>query len=231
MIIIREQEPTTQQELKQFVSEFWEQCGLSIKVDGTIETTEGPASIDVIANEDTEDTELAYLCQCKHWPGPVLEDEIHKFNTIVQGSNAKAGCLLSGTEPQNEPSDHNETDDTILFTWQSFQNKFSRQWVGYQTDRVQQDVEDLSNYCDPLENFVSERLRKESGEFRDQYRKLSDGHMPISMLAHKWNLPNTLLQGGELFEVFDCLDAWHFMVKLDSTLKEALQDFNDLFKA
>ncbi len=231
MIIIRKQEPTTWQELKQFVSEFWEQCGMSITVDESIETAEGDVSVDVIANEDTDDAGFVYLCQCRHWPGPAPEDEINKFRTIVQGSNAKTGFILSGTESQNEPSNLNETDDTILFTWQSFQDQFSRQWVRYQTDRVQQDTEDLSNYCDPLEKFVSERMRTESDEFREQYRNLSDGHMPISMLAHRWNLPNTLLQGGELFEVFDCQDAWHFMVKLDSTLKEALQDFDDLFKA
>lgn len=230
MIIIRKQEPATWQELKQFVSEFWEQCGMSIKVDGNIETTEGSVSVDVIANEDTDDAGLAYLCQCRHWPGPVPEDEIHRFRTTVQGSNAKAVFLLSGTSLQNEPSDLNEIDDTIIFTWQSLQDQFSRQWVRYQTDRVQQDVEALSNYCDPLEKFVSERMRKESDKFREKYRSLSDGHMPISMLAHRWNLPNTLLQGGELFEVFDCQDAWDFMVKLELTLKDALKDFHDLFK-
>jgi len=231
MMIIRKQEPTTPQELKQFVSEFWEQCGMSVKVNGHIETTKGPASVDVMAYDDKDNTGLMYLCQCRHWPGPVPEDEIRTFRTIVQESDAKAVFLLSGAKPQNALSDHDVTDDIIIFTWQSFQDRFSRQWVRYQTDSVQQDAEDLSNYCDPLEKFVSERLRNESDAFREQYRNLSDGHMPISMLAHRWNLPNTLIQGGDLFEVFGCQDAWYFMLKLDLTLKDALKDFNDLFKA
>ncbi len=230
MTIIRKQEPTTQQELKQFVAEFWEQCGMSVTVDGNIETDEGPASVDVVAYDNADNGGLTYLCQCRHWPGPVSEDEINSFRTIVQGSNAKAGFLLSAAESQSEPSDPDGTGDTLVSTWHSFQDPFSRQWVRYQTDSVQQDAEDLSSYCDPLEKIVSERLRNESEAFREQYRNLSDGHMPISMLAHRWNLPNTLLQGGELFEVFDCQDAWAFMVKLDLTLKDALNDFHDLFK-
>jgi hypothetical protein len=58
---------------------------------------------------------------------------------------------------------------------------------------------------------------------------LSEKHMPMGMLSHKWNLPGTLLQGEELFEAFECRDAWNFMIKLDEMLKEGLKEFDDLF--
>jgi hypothetical protein len=53
--------------------------------------------------------------------------------------------------------------------------------------------------------------------------------MPVGMLAHKWNLPNALLQGAELFDAFNCPDAWNFMPKLEAMLKEGLKEFDDLF--
>ena len=51
----------------------------------------------------------------------------------------------------------------------------------------------------------------------------------MGFLAHQWNLPNTLLQGQEIYEAFDCSDAWSFMTKLDMMLKKALNEFDDLF--
>ena len=116
-----------------------------------------------------------------------------------------------------------------MSTWPEFQDHFSQQWVRFQTDNIQQDVEDIGNYCDPLEPDVSVRLKKASDNFREQYKTLSDKYMPMGMLAHKWNLPNTLLQGGELFEVFNCQDAWNFMIKLAAMLKEGLKEFDELF--
>jgi len=76
---------------------------------------------------------------------------------------------------------------------------------------------------------VSERLRKETDAFREEYRILSEKHMPMGMLAHKWNLPNTLFHGDELFEAFKCQDAWNFIPKLNAMLKEGLEEFDDLF--
>ena len=76
---------------------------------------------------------------------------------------------------------------------------------------------------------MSERLRKETDDFREQFRILSEKHMPLAMLAHKWNLPNVLLHGAELFDAFKCADAWNFMPKLKAMLKEGLNEFDDLF--
>jgi len=65
---------------------------------------------------------------------------------------------------------------------------------------------------------VQRRLREEPGNFRQQYQALSKKH-----------LPNTLLQGRDIFEAFNCPDAWYFMIKLGSMLKQGLNEFDDLF--
>jgi hypothetical protein len=226
---IRKDVPTTQQDLQQFASEFWEQCGFTTKVDCEIVTAEGTMTISVCAYEGTDRVEPVSLCECRHGSDPVPDDIIQDFGTIVRASNAKTGFILSGTARADDPSGIDETVDIRLLTWPEFQDHFSKQWVRYQTEKVQQDAEDLRNYCDPLEKYVSERLRKETDAFRKQYRVLSEKHMPMGMLSHKWNLPSTLLQGEELFEAFECRDAWNFMIKLGEMLKEGLKEFDDLF--
>jgi hypothetical protein len=226
---IRKEDPGTHLDLQQFASEFWEQCGFTTKVDCEIVTAQGSMTISVCAYEGTDRVDPVSLCECRHGSDPVPDDIIHDFGTIVRASNAKTGFILSGTARADDPSGIDETVDIRLLTWQEFQDHFSKQWVRYQIEKVQQDAEDLRNYCDPLEKYVSERLRKETDAFRKQYRVLSEKHMPMGMLSHKWNLPSTLLQGEELFEAFECRDAWNFMIKLDEMLKEGLKEFDDLF--
>ena len=226
---IRKDIPATRQELTQFVSEFWEQCGFSTRLDCEIETVQGLTSMVVCAYDGTNRADPVFLCECRYWSDPVPDNIIQGVETFFQRSGAKSVFILSKTTSVNIPPSIAETVDVNLSTWQEFQGHFSQQWVRFQTDNIQQNAEDIGNYCDPLETYVSARLKKASDDFREQYKTLSDKYMPMGILAHKWNLPNTLLRGGELFEVFNCLDAWYFMIKLDAMLKEGLKEFDNLF--
>ena len=226
---IRKEEPGSQEDLQQFISEFFEQCGYSTQMDLEIATSEGPMIIGLCAYDGPDRAKPLHLCECRYWSDPVPDSIIQDFGTIVRSSNVKSGFILSKTAQADASSSMDETVDIRLLTWQQFQDHFSKQWVQYQTDKVQQDAGDLRNYCDTLEKYVSERLRKETDAFREQFRILSEKHMPVGMLAHKWNLPNALLQGSELFEAFKCRDAWNFMPKLEAMLKEGLNEFDDLF--
>jgi hypothetical protein len=226
---IRQEEPGSQQDLQQLTSEFWEQCGYATQVDCEIVTAEGIMTIGLCAYDGSDRANPLYLCECRYWSDPVSDSTIRTFGSIVRSSNVKSGFILSRNAQAYASSSIDETVDIRLLTWQDFQEHFSKQWIRYQTEKVQQDAEDLRNYCDTLEKYVSERLRKETDAFREHYRILSEKHMPMGMLAHKWNLPNALLQGAELFDAFKCRDAWNFMTKLETMLKEGLNDFDDLF--
>ncbi len=229
MNTIRKEEPKTWQERQQFAAHFWEQCGLSSKMDFKIETSDGTAVIDICTDGETGGAGTAYLCACRYWSDPVSEKIIQDFATIVHESGAECGFILISAAQLDVSDSDKKIADIKLLTWQDFQNYFSQQWIRYQTDRVQQDAEDLRNYCDSLERYVSKRLKNENNDFRERYSNLSEKHMSIGMLAHNWNLPNTLVQGGELFEILDCRDAWQFMIKLNLMLKEGLKEFDELF--
>ncbi len=226
---IRKDEPKIWQELQHFVAEFWEQCGLFTNLDCHLETTAIKAIIDVCAYDEADSDDPLYLCQCRHWLDPVLKDRLHRLATVVHGSGARFGFIVSKTAHQDASFIADETADIRLLTWQDFQGHFSQLWIDHQTNKVQPDAESLQSYCDPLEKHVSERLKNETDEFREKFRILSDKHLPIGMLAHRWNLPNTLIQGGDLFDALDCPDAWQFMIRLGSMLKQGLEEFDDLF--
>lgn len=226
---IREEEPRSHQDLQQLTSEFWEQCGYATQVDCEIVTAESTMRIGLCAYDRSDRANPVFLCECRYWSDSVPDSIIRNFETIVHSGKVKSGFILSKNAQADASSITDETVDIRLLTWQEFQDHFSKEWIRYQTEKVQQDAEYLRNYCDTLEKYVSERLRKETDAFREEFRILSEKHMPLGMLAHKWNLPNVLLQGADLFDAFKCRDAWNFMPKLETMLKEGLNEFDDLF--
>ena len=226
---IRTNVPKTEADLRQFVSAFWEQCGLAIKTDCIFETSQGKKTLDVCAFEGINTPGPLYLCHCLQGFGPVTENRIDEVAILVQETGADAAYLVSATGPVLEPADIQLTDQIHLLSWQEFQTHFAANWRRHQTEKVQPDAEALRNYCDPLEPYVSARLREEPDNFRQQYQALSEKHLPMGVLAHQWNLPNTLIQGQDIFEALDCPDAWSFMTKMAVILKKALNEFDNLF--
>ena len=170
-----------------------------------------------------------YLCHCIYGSDPLPENRIYEVASLVQETGADAGYMVSATAPVHEPAVVQSTDQINLLSWPEFQAHFAARWRTHQTETVQQDAEALRNYCDPFESYVSVRLRDETDNFRQQYQTLSEKHLPLGVLAHQWNLPNTLLQGQDIFEAFDCPDAWSFMIKLVMMLNKGLNEFDDLF--
>ena len=102
-------------------------------------------------------------------------------------------------------------------------------WLGHQQQAVGVSGQDLRNYCDPLEDYISGRLEKDPG-LLPAYKDLRRSYVNVGMAAHEWNLPD-LLTGGEWSVKLgvDHPDAWTFMDWLRSEISAGLNAFDSLF--
>jgi hypothetical protein len=116
-----------------------------------------------------------------------------------------------------------------LLTWYEFQDFFTNRWIRTQIERVRQDGENLRNYCDPLEDYVSRRLRESGDDFRQKYNDLAVKYMPIGVVAHEWQLEEALIGDDTKIKESGTRDRWQFMENLVCSLKEGLEAFDFLF--
>ena len=94
---------------------------------------------------------------------------------------------------------------------------------------MKKEGEDLRNYCDPLEDYVSGRLRESNHEFCQKYAELARKYVRVGLQAHEWQLEEILKGDDTKIKDHGVEDKWGFMERLSISLKEGLQAFDDLF--
>src|SRR5205823_4340354 len=76
------------------------------------------------------------LVECKLWSAPVSQDAVHSMHTVMLGSGANTGFIVSEAGFQSGAYEAAANTNIHLLTWEELQQKFGRQWFLYRRDEL-----------------------------------------------------------------------------------------------
>jgi hypothetical protein len=93
--MITSETPQDWRALQADVGRILSESGFTVEVEKPIETVRGEVVVDVFAEETVKGRRLATLVECKNWASRVPKQAIHAFRTVVAGSGAHVGYIVS----------------------------------------------------------------------------------------------------------------------------------------
>ena len=138
----------------------------------------GKKEVDVYIRDDRASVNQIMLVECKLWSHRVNQETVHAFHTVMLGSGANTGFIISRKGFQKGAHEAAKSTNIHLLTWEELQHKFGRQWLAHQSEK--------------LENIIVE-LRGIDGAHLAQ-------DTPI-MTIHNNMFFNATEQWGDLFDV------------------------------
>ncbi|MEP1080353.1 restriction endonuclease [Leptolyngbya sp. PL-A3] len=122
--MIFDREPSTWQELQNFVAQVFTEIGCDAKIEHSLTTVRGSINIDVYVEDKIGNLPLIYLCECKHWNSRVPKSIVHSFRSVVSDVGANRGLIISKTGFQAGAFQAAEHSIIELLTWDAFQKHF-----------------------------------------------------------------------------------------------------------
>lgn len=157
--------PADWRDLQGEVARILDERGFAAEVEKTVQTVRGSVVVDVFAEEEVNGRRNLILCECKNWTTRVPQSVIHGFKTVVDGSGANVGYIVSSGGFQSGAFTAAELTNLRLVTWEEFQAEFEATWI--ETFLFAHVVERLG----PLLTYTEPLLPRASSDLDDDKRR------------------------------------------------------------
>lgn len=148
------------QDLQNKVASFFQEMGYHTTTPKIIElAARGRKEIDVYIEDPRASVNQVMLVECKFWTRSVSQDTVHSMHTIMHGSGANTGFIISKAGFQRGAYEAASNTNIHLLTWEELQHKFGRQWLLHKHDQLKLLLLELrgidSAYLDQMNPFVT----------------------------------------------------------------------------
>lgn len=150
MPLITETVPQTWQELEIAVRDILAECGMDAQRQVQVPLVRGAANVDVLATFEADGITSKIICECKHWDSNIPQDVVHGFQTVIGGSGANHGFVISRRGFQAGAFAAVANTNIELLTFAQFQERFFQQWYKTQLWAMEQAVGGFNTYYEPL---------------------------------------------------------------------------------
>lgn len=149
--MITSETPQDWRALQADVGRILSESGFTVEVEKPIETVRGEVVVDVFAEETVKGRRLATLVECKNWASRVPKQVIHAFRTVVAGSGAHVGYIVSSEGFQSGAFAAADLTNLRLKTWAEFQGDFEETWIdAHLIPTITDRLDPLFSYTEPL---------------------------------------------------------------------------------
>ena len=136
----------------------------------------GQKEVDVYVEDPRASVNQVMLIECKLWNASVSQDTVHSMHTVMAGSGANTGFIVSKAGFQKGAYKAAKNTNIHLFTWEELQHKFGRQWFLYRRDALKLLVSELNgiygaylNQMNPLMAISNTMQFEATGFLHDLY--------------------------------------------------------------
>lgn len=135
---------TDWKDLQNKVAELYIEMGYIAKVQQTIELAgRGSKEIDVLVTDPTASCNRIYLVECKNWGTRVPKEVVHSFKTVMEGSGANTGFIISKIGFQAGAKQAARFTNIWLLTFEELQHLYGAEWFRKQKAKLEQHVDKL----------------------------------------------------------------------------------------
>jgi restriction system protein len=189
--------PPTWKKLQTEVALILSECGLIVDEEIRTKLVRGNSNIDVLAIDKTQNPNLSYVIECKHWKKKVSKTVIDSLLTVVQGYGANWGFVISVAGFQSGCDDAAFRTNIKLLTWDEFQELFVDQWISnYLGPTIVKEAHALAEYVEPLQvnSHISRKADALSKKERQTFLCLQHKYEALAALSIPFATP--LFMGG-----------------------------------
>ncbi len=249
--MIFDREPSTWQELQNFVAQVFTEIGCDARIEHSLTTVRGSINIDVYVEDKIGTPPLIYLCECKHWNSRVPKSIVHSFRSVVSDVGANRGLIISKTGFQAGAFEAAEHSIIELLTWDGFQKTFYERWLQTMSQRLAESADQIFKYMSmpPLldrdydqfpgsRDWSDERWWQYIGYFHKKYGLLTRAmtysissmgikkEFPLDVFIPHFNVGNQSID-WQILKLFSYREYFDFAFPL---VQEALTEFKGIWK-
>lgn len=103
----------------------------------------GKKEVDVYIKDERASVNQIMLVECKFWSSNVSQDAVHSMHTVMQGSGANTGFIISKKGFQEGAPEAASSTNIHLLTWEQLQHTFGRQWYTYKSEMLEKVIAEL----------------------------------------------------------------------------------------
>ena len=103
----------------------------------------GRKEVDVYIRDERASVNQIMLVECKFWSRRVNQEAVHSMHTVMLGSGANTGFIISKKGFQKGAQEAAKSTNIHLLTWEQLQHTFGRQWLAYQSDKLEKVIAEL----------------------------------------------------------------------------------------
>jgi len=166
-MLIKDSEITGWVDLEAKVKQFFEEMGYRAESPKMIALCgRGQKEIDVYVEDKRASVTLRILVECKWWDTSVPQETVHAFHTVMAGTGANAGFIVSKKGFQSGAREAAQSTNINLRTFEDLQGAYGNEWYRHQLNQL---------------NEAVAGIREERALFFDQFSPLA---IPNSMRFH-----------------------------------------------
>ena len=157
--MIHANDPHDWKDLEHKVAGILTTTGMRASRGVSVRTVRGPVVVDVVAHDATDNLDILYLVECKHWNVAVPKSVVHSFRTVVHDSGAHVGLLVSRRGFQSGAHAAARSSNVRLLDWSEFQLLFLERWKAGRYAQLKPMLEEVFEYYDyvsaPIGNSIA----------------------------------------------------------------------------
>lgn len=117
------------QDLQSKVCQLFAEMGYETEVERTVDLAgRGKKEVDVFIKDPLASHNQIYLVECKHWDSRVHQDVVHGFKTVMEGSGASTGYIVSKKGFQAGAYEAVRYTNIQLLTFEELQHLYGEEW-------------------------------------------------------------------------------------------------------
>ncbi len=185
--MIYKNQPTNWVDLQNKVADVFRMIGHETHSPYSIILTRGSKEVDVYAHNKNSIPEITIIVECKNWESNVPKDVVHSFKTVVEGSGANIGFIISKNGFQSGSFEAAEKTNIKLLTWHEFNNLYVQEYFQNIMLYNRKYFELLTDYTEPINSRVTKLVDKLSEKKRKLYYHLKDKYWGLGFVITKYS--------------------------------------------
>lgn len=146
--------PTDWRALQAGVCRLFNDIGLSAEVEVELPTPRGHVVVDVFATDEESVDKTINLVECKNWSSAIPKTVVHAFTTVMQGTGANIGYIVSQHGLQSGAEEYTRHTNITGLTYQALQERyFKLWWRRYFSVAAASAADSAHQYVEPINSF------------------------------------------------------------------------------
>jgi hypothetical protein len=178
-------DPLDWYDLQEKVAKVFEDINYYVKIEKDLETVRGNVNVDVYIEDNTNFSNVKYICKCKYWNTNVPQTIVHTFRTVVNDYGANVGYLITKNGFQTGAYKAVQNSNVYLLTWKEFITLFEKRWLISMINKTNNIGKLLRDYTDFLDLEFYNKAKDLGIEKLKQFEFLVKNYRIVAMYTAK----------------------------------------------